>query len=177
MGASIVDQPAADRRVALLEKSLDRDVDLLGGTEEALAVGGRELEGLDVAMEEVESPRPHPRDVIAFEQVQRHRDERALRPRTARVHVDAAVRRLHWGVDAHALRAKIFPGHRATGPAHAGRDLFGYVPLVDGVARGQDRVRAPLALVRPLDRRESTEERAEIPLDEDLPHPRRPSVR
>src|SRR5206468_8444046 len=91
MSASLVDQPAADRRVALLEEALDRDVDLLGVAEKALAVSGRELEGLDVAMEEVESPRRHPRDVIAFEQVQRHRHQRALRPRTAGIHVDAAV--------------------------------------------------------------------------------------
>src|SRR5438094_12105 len=91
IGASKVDQPAAERRVAFLEKALDRDVDVLGIAKEALAVCGRELERLDVAMQELESPRPHPRDVEAFEQVQRHRHERALRPRTAGVHVDAAV--------------------------------------------------------------------------------------
>src|SRR5438876_11815509 len=84
---------------------------------------------------------------------------------------------MHRRVDAHALSAKIFPGDRATGLAHEARDLFGDVPLVDRVARGHDRVRAPLALMRPLDRRESTEERAEFALDEDLSHPRRPPVR
>src|SRR5207249_2454764 len=84
---------------------------------------------------------------------------------------------MHRRVDAHALSAKIFPGDRATGLAHEARDLFGDVPLVDRVARGHDRVRAPLALMRPLDRQESTEERAEFALDEDLSHPRRPPVR
>src|SRR5438105_13929046 len=77
----------------------------------------------------------------------------------------------------HAWCAKIFRGDRATGLAHEACDLFGDVPLIDGVARGHDRVRAPLALMRTLDRRQSTEERAEITLDEDLPHPRRASVR
>ena len=176
VGAAILDQCSALSRIVLLEEASDRDLDLLGVAEEPFAVGGRELERLGVAMQELERPRPKLRDVVALEDVQRHRHERPLRPRTARIHVNPAVGRVDWRLDTRALPAEILLGDRAAGLAHERRDLFGDVPLVHRVARRHDRVRPPDALVGALDRDEPAEERAELALDEDLAHARPTSV-
>src|SRR5712692_10040201 len=89
--AVVLDQRSALLGVLLLEQAADRDVDLLGIAEESFAVRRRELERLDVAVPELERPRSERGDVVALEDVERHRHERALPQRATRVDADAAV--------------------------------------------------------------------------------------
>src|SRR6185295_6975834 len=110
---SILDQGAALLRVSLVEKTADRNVDLLWIAEETFAVRGRELERLGIAVQELERARAERRDVVALEDVQGHRDERALRPRAAGIDVDTAVRRVRGAFDANALRTKVVLRDRA----------------------------------------------------------------
>src|SRR4029077_13914830 len=81
--AVVVDQSAALLRVALVQEARDRYVDLLRVAKESLAVCRGELERLDVAVEELERARPERGDVVPLKDVERHWNERALRPGTA----------------------------------------------------------------------------------------------
>ena len=128
-------------------------------------------------MEELERPGSERRDVVAFEDIQGHRHERTLRPRTARVHVDAPVGGVDRRLNAHALSAKIVVRDSAACLAHERRDLVRDVPLVDRVARRHDRLRPAGRGIRGLDAHEPSEESAELALHEDLALTRRAAVR
>ena len=174
--AVVADRRAALFRVGLVQQTAHRYVDLLRIAEEALTIRGGKLERLRVPVQELERPRPKGRDVRSLEEIQGHRYERALRPRAARVDIDAAIRRVRRRIDADALRAKVAFGDRAAGLAHESRDLLGDVSLVDRVARRHDRVRPARALVRSLDPREAPEQCPELALSQDLADARRPSI-
>src|ERR671936_1491870 len=107
MGAIVADETAALVRVSLVEQTLDRDVDQLRVAEEPFAVGGRELERFRVAVEELERSRAEGRDVVPLEQIERHRNERTLRPWATRVDVDPAIRRVRGRLDPHVLRPQV----------------------------------------------------------------------
>src|SRR5437763_15702097 len=93
--------------VRLLEHAADRDVDLIGIAEEALAVCGRELERPRIPMDELERTSTQRRDVVTLEEIPRHRHERTLRPRPAGVPVDAAICAVRGSVDAHVILHEI----------------------------------------------------------------------
>src|SRR5258706_12203053 len=99
--AIVADELAALLGVALVEHAADRDIELVRVAEESLAVRRRELERLGVTVQISERPRPHGGHVVALQQVERHRHERALRPRAAREDVDAAIGRVGGRLELH----------------------------------------------------------------------------
>src|SRR5438093_557146 len=104
-------------------------------------------------------------------------NERSLRPRAARVDVDAAIRRVHRRFDLDALVPQVLLADRPSGLAHERGDLPRDLALVDRVTRRHDARGAPAFGVRALEGDQATEERAELLLHEDLAHVRRASAR
>src|SRR5207244_4859071 len=153
--------PAALIRVALVEQPAYRDIDVVRVAEETFAVRGRELERLRVAVEEPERAGTERAEVVALEQVQGHRHERSLRPRPARVAVDAAIGRVRRRLDPDVLVPQVLLRDRAAGLAHERGDLPRDVAFVERVPGGHDRRGAPGLRVRALDGDEAAEECAE----------------
>jgi hypothetical protein len=102
-GTVVADERAPLLRVRLVHQTADRDVDLVRVAEEALAIGAGQLHRLGVAMQERQRAGAERRDVVALEQVEGHRHERALRPRAACIHIDPAIGRVYRRFDRHAV--------------------------------------------------------------------------
>ncbi len=175
--AVIADQLAPLVGVRLLEHAADRHVDLIGIAEEAFAVRARKLHRLGVSVQERQRARAERGDVVPLEEIQGHRHERTLRPRSACVHVDAAVRRMDRRLDRDAVGGEILRRKRAALLLHMGHDLPGDVSGVDGVTRGHDRSGPTARGVRGFDADQTTEQVSQLPLHEELADLGWPAVR
>ena len=143
-------QRATPRGVFLRQQTFQRHIDELGIAKMMVAVGECQIDRFGDDVDVLRRVVPHRLQVVTLEDVQRHRQCRPLRPRSAGVQFDVAELRFHRRFEIDLEVGKVVVTHQAALLADPLGDGMRDVALVERIARRLQPGLAALAFPAPF---------------------------